>query len=103
MDIDDQDKDNSPPKISIPAINLNINIDYSLTLQEINRNFPNTENKYDRGYIRIQPHSLDDRSKIIELLNQNEKQYVLSEAPEIRPFKIVIKDVPLDHSMEQIY
>ncbi|GBN49946.1 hypothetical protein AVEN_105714-1 [Araneus ventricosus] len=61
MDTEEREKDSSPPKISIPAINLKINNDYNLTLQEINRNSPNTENKYDRGYIL--PLSLDDREK----------------------------------------
>ncbi|GBN45106.1 hypothetical protein AVEN_138586-1, partial [Araneus ventricosus] len=71
--LEEQDKENAPPKISIPAINLKINDDYNLTLQEISRNFPNTESKYDRGYIGILPHFLEDRSKIIEFLNKNEK------------------------------
>ncbi|GBN35997.1 hypothetical protein AVEN_86955-1 [Araneus ventricosus] len=107
MGLEEQDKENSPSKISIPTINLKINDDYNLTLQEINRNFPITEDKYDRVYIRILPYSLslDDRTKIIEFLNKNEllSESVLSETPENRPFKIVIKGLPPDQNKEIIF
>ncbi|GBO29977.1 hypothetical protein AVEN_233202-1 [Araneus ventricosus] len=102
MDTEEQEKENSPSKISIPAINLKINNDYNLTLREINRHSPNTENIYDRGYIRILPLSLDDREQIIEFLNQNEKEYVLPDAPEVRPIKIAIKGIPPDHSKKNL-
>ncbi|GBN75378.1 hypothetical protein AVEN_8063-2-1, partial [Araneus ventricosus] len=91
-----------PPKEIIPAINLKITEDYNLTLQEISRNFPETINHYDRGYIRISPNSSEERTKIIEYLDKTEKEYVLSEAPTERPIKIVIKGVPPDHSREKI-
>ncbi|GBO02513.1 hypothetical protein AVEN_173182-1 [Araneus ventricosus] len=90
--MDLEDKEN--PKISIPDINLKLDHEYNLTLQEINRKFPNTENSYDRGNIRILPHTLDDRVNIIKFLNENNKEYVLSEAPENRPIKIVVKGFP---------
>ncbi|GBM83731.1 hypothetical protein AVEN_261317-1 [Araneus ventricosus] len=90
MKSEEQDKEISPPKVSIPAIKIKINDDYNLTLQEINRNFPSIENKYDCGYIMILPYSPDARTKIIELLNKSEKEYVISDAPE-KPFKIVIR------------
>ncbi|GBM39189.1 hypothetical protein AVEN_136404-1, partial [Araneus ventricosus] len=89
-------------KISIPDINLKISADYNLTIQEITRKFPETICKYNRGYIRISPHSHIDRENIIELLNKSEKEYVLSEAPENRPVKIVIKDLPPDHNKDII-
>ncbi|GBO06913.1 hypothetical protein AVEN_116727-1 [Araneus ventricosus] len=89
-------------KISIPDINLKLSADYNLTIQEITRKFPETICKYNRGYIRISPHSHVDRENIIELLNKSEKEYVLSEAPENRPVKIVIQDLPPDHNKEII-
>ncbi|GBM98354.1 hypothetical protein AVEN_46652-1 [Araneus ventricosus] len=89
-------------KISIPDINLKISNDYNLTIQEIVRNFPETTCKYNRGYIRISPHTHEDREKIIESLNKSEKEYVLSEAPENRPLKIVIKNLPPDHDKDLI-
>ncbi|GBN04744.1 hypothetical protein AVEN_253290-1 [Araneus ventricosus] len=89
-------------KISIPDINLKLSNDYNLTIQEIVRNFPETTCKYNRGYIRISPHSLEDRDKIIETLDKTEKEYVLSESPENRPIKIVIKNLPPDHSKDSI-
>ncbi|GBM12193.1 hypothetical protein AVEN_21002-1 [Araneus ventricosus] len=48
MDLEDQVNETSLPKVTIPAINLKINDDYNLTPKEIKRNFPSTENKYDR-------------------------------------------------------
>ncbi|GBN82378.1 hypothetical protein AVEN_152778-1 [Araneus ventricosus] len=90
------------PETHIPAINLKFVTDYNLTLQEINRNFPKTLNKLDRGYIRITPDSLEDRENIIEYLDKNKKEYVLSEAPENRPLKVVIKGLPKDHNKEFI-
>ncbi|GBO32665.1 hypothetical protein AVEN_43460-1 [Araneus ventricosus] len=100
MDVEDQD--NSNDKIFIPAINLKVTEDYNLTIQEISRNHPETNNKYDRGYIRISPHSLEVREKIIEYLNKLNKEYVLSEAPADRPIKIVIKNLLLDHCKESL-
>ncbi|GBM53737.1 hypothetical protein AVEN_159541-1 [Araneus ventricosus] len=89
-------------KISIPDINLKLTTDYNLTIQEIAKIFPETIYKYYRGYIRISPHSLEDRDKIIETLDKSEKEYVLSEPPESRPIKIVIKNLPPDHSKDRI-
>ncbi|GBN98344.1 hypothetical protein AVEN_131915-1 [Araneus ventricosus] len=89
-------------KISIPDINLKLSSDYNLTIQEIVRNLPETTCKCNRGYIRISPHSLEDRDKIIETLDKTEKEYVLSESPENRPIKIVIKNLPPDHSKDSI-
>ncbi|GBM82442.1 RNA-directed DNA polymerase from mobile element jockey [Araneus ventricosus] len=91
-----------PPREIVPAMNLKITDDYNLTLQEISRNFPETDNHYVRGYIRIYPNSSEVRTKIIEYLDKNEKEYVLSEAPTERPIKIVIKGVPPDHCREKI-
>ncbi|GBO28537.1 hypothetical protein AVEN_98802-1 [Araneus ventricosus] len=94
MDVEEQENLTELPKIFIPAINLKLTIDYNLTLQEISRNHPETTNKYDLGYIKITPNSLEDREKILDYLNKSEKEYVLSEAPDARPIKIVIKDLP---------
>ncbi|GBM13286.1 hypothetical protein AVEN_226274-1 [Araneus ventricosus] len=102
MDAEDQNNLNDPQKIFIPAINLKLTDDYNLTLQEISRNHPETINKYNREYIKISPNSLEDRDKIIEYLNKSDKEYVLSEAPDARPVKIVIKNLPPDHCKEKI-
>ncbi|GBN88120.1 hypothetical protein AVEN_250274-1 [Araneus ventricosus] len=102
MDVEEEDIPTEPPKTFIPAINLKLTNDYNLTLQEISRNDPETTNKYDRGYIKITPSSLEDKEKIIDYLNKSEKEYVLSEAPDARPIKIVIKDLPPDHGKENI-
>ncbi|GBM36842.1 hypothetical protein AVEN_82832-1 [Araneus ventricosus] len=40
------------------------------------------------------------KKKIIEFLNKNEKEHAVSEAPQTRPHKIVIK--ACDHSKEEI-
>ncbi|GBO14113.1 hypothetical protein AVEN_204490-1 [Araneus ventricosus] len=63
MDVEEQETLTEPPKTFIPAINLKLTNDYNLTLQEISRNHPETTNKYDRGYIKITPNSLEDREK----------------------------------------
>ncbi|GBN88101.1 hypothetical protein AVEN_4752-1 [Araneus ventricosus] len=67
MDVEEEDIPTEPPKTFIPAINLKLTNDYNLTLQEISRNDPETTNKYDRGYIKITPSSLEDIEKIIDL------------------------------------
>ncbi|GBO46444.1 hypothetical protein AVEN_265777-1 [Araneus ventricosus] len=103
MDISETpNAEDTQTNLSVPDINLKLTDDYNLTIQEIARNFPATVCKYQRGYIRISPHSLEDRDKIIETLDKNEKEYVLSEPPESRPIKIVIKNLPPDHSKERI-
>ncbi|GBM62564.1 hypothetical protein AVEN_189494-1, partial [Araneus ventricosus] len=103
MDISDiPNAEDTQTKIFVPDINLKLTDDYNLTVQEIARKFPATICKYQRGYIRMSPHSLEDRDKIIENLDKTEKEYVLSEPPESRPIKIVIKNLPPDHSKEHI-
>ncbi|GBM98100.1 hypothetical protein AVEN_43223-1 [Araneus ventricosus] len=103
MDISENlNAEDTQTKISVPDINLKLTDDYNLTIQEIVRNFPETICKYHRGYIRISPHSLEDRDKIIETLDKTEKEYVLSEPPESGPIKIVIKNLPPDHCKERI-
>ncbi|GBM76905.1 hypothetical protein AVEN_153133-1 [Araneus ventricosus] len=93
---------NEPTKTHVPSINLKLSDDYNLTLQEICRRFPKTDNKYSRGFIQITPNSLEERLKIIEFLNQSGKEYILSESPENRPVKIVIKGLPTTHNKELI-
>ncbi|GBN54595.1 hypothetical protein AVEN_21552-1 [Araneus ventricosus] len=89
-------------KPEIPAINLKIDSTYNLTLQEIHSYFPETENKLINGYISIQANSAENRIKIIELLKRNNKEFVLSEAREDRPLKIVIKWLPIDQDKEEL-
>ncbi|GBN91457.1 Nucleic-acid-binding protein from transposon X-element [Araneus ventricosus] len=89
-------------KPEIPAINLKIDSTYNLTLQEIHSNFPETENKLIKGFISIQANSPENRIKIIELLKRNNKEFVLSEAREDRPLKIVIKWLPIDQDKEEL-
>ncbi|GBM10256.1 hypothetical protein AVEN_49979-1 [Araneus ventricosus] len=91
-----------PIKTHVPSINLKLSDDYNLTLQEICRQFPKTDNKYSRGFIQITPNSVEERLKIIEFLNQSGKEYILSESPENRPDKIVIKGLPTTHNKEFI-
>ncbi|GBM07961.1 hypothetical protein AVEN_232396-1 [Araneus ventricosus] len=61
MDAEDQINLSDHQKTFIPAINLKLTDDYTLTRQEISRNHPETTNKYDRRYIEISPNSLEDR------------------------------------------
>ncbi|GBN10254.1 hypothetical protein AVEN_153168-1 [Araneus ventricosus] len=103
MDTSENDNTNDKQtQKSIPDINLKLTDDYNLTIQEITRNFSETSCKYYRGYIRITPHSLEEREKIIEALDKSEKEYVLSEPTENRPIKIVIKNLPPDHCKERL-
>ncbi|GBO44428.1 hypothetical protein AVEN_30328-1 [Araneus ventricosus] len=86
----------------VPAINLKLDADYNLTLQEIHSMFPETENKLIKGFISIQPNSEENRQKIIDLLRKNNKEFVLSEAREDRPLKIVIKWLPINQDKEEL-
>ncbi|GBM77032.1 hypothetical protein AVEN_67136-1 [Araneus ventricosus] len=89
-------------KRQVPAINFKMDLSYNLTLQEINSMFPETENKLIKGFISIQANSPEIREKIIDLLKKNDKEFVLSEAREDRPLKIVIKWLPLDQDKEEL-
>ncbi|GBN49248.1 hypothetical protein AVEN_246191-1, partial [Araneus ventricosus] len=86
----------------VPAINLKLDADYNLTLQEIHSMFPETENKLIKGFICIQANSEDNRQKIIDILKKNNKEFVLSEAREDRPLKIVIKWLPVNQDKEEL-
>ncbi|GBM11042.1 hypothetical protein AVEN_259738-1 [Araneus ventricosus] len=59
MDVSEKDSINDSPKISSPVINLKLTEDYNITVQEISRNFHETIIKFNRGFIRISPFSLD--------------------------------------------
>ncbi|GBO39146.1 hypothetical protein AVEN_113218-1 [Araneus ventricosus] len=89
-------------KIQIPAINLKIDANYNLTLQEINKLYPDTQNKLVKGFISIQETSNDRRNSIIEYLKNNNKEFFLSEAHADRSLKVVIKDLPIDQNKEEL-
>ncbi|GBN79173.1 hypothetical protein AVEN_15223-1 [Araneus ventricosus] len=86
----------------IPAINLLMDSNYNLTLQEIASKFPKTTNKLVKGFISITADTEENRNKIINYLNETNKEYVLSENSEDRPLKIIIKRLPTDHRKDLI-
>ncbi|GBO20205.1 hypothetical protein AVEN_174435-1 [Araneus ventricosus] len=99
----DNDKDKTvETKIQIPAINLKMDADYNLTLQEINRMYPDTENKLVKGFINIQATSNENRNSIIEYLKKNDKEFILSEAYANRPLKVVIHGLLVDQNKDEL-
>ncbi|GBM63224.1 hypothetical protein AVEN_188259-1 [Araneus ventricosus] len=86
----------------IPAVNPKLETNYNLTLREINRMFPDTENKLYNGFIRIQASSPENRISIIEYLQKNDKEFILSEASADRLLKAVIKGLPLNQNIEEL-
>ncbi|GBO34199.1 Nucleic-acid-binding protein from transposon X-element [Araneus ventricosus] len=86
----------------IPTINLKMDANYNLILQEINRLYPETENKLIRGFINIKTNSLENREGIINLLKKNGKEFILSESNEDRPLKVVIKYLPVDQDKDAL-
>ncbi|GBO23575.1 hypothetical protein AVEN_210875-1, partial [Araneus ventricosus] len=104
MEIDNESNtpNNDETKIQIPAINLKIDANYNLTLQEINKLYPDTQNKLIKGFISIQATSIDRRNSIIEYLKNNNKEFFLSEAHTDRPLKVVIKDLPINQNKEEL-
>ncbi|GBO46069.1 hypothetical protein AVEN_20324-1 [Araneus ventricosus] len=87
---------------SIPEINLKIIPNYSLIIKEIRQRFPNTENRLRREFIEIKADTKENREKIINLLRQKKLEFVLSEAYEDRPVKVVIRDLPIDMEIPEI-
>ncbi|GBL59111.1 hypothetical protein AVEN_61862-1 [Araneus ventricosus] len=57
--------DESKPQI--PAINMKMDSNYNLMLQEINRLYPETENKLIKGFISIKTNTSENREGIIDL------------------------------------
>ncbi|GBN44653.1 hypothetical protein AVEN_211196-1 [Araneus ventricosus] len=102
IDTDNNNSKTEETKIQMPAINLKIDANYNLTLQEINRLYPDTQNKLVKGFISIQATSNDHRNSIIEYLKNNNKEFVLSEAYADRPLKVVIKDLPVEQNKEEL-
>ncbi|GBL84660.1 hypothetical protein AVEN_191117-1 [Araneus ventricosus] len=101
----DNDNDNAKTeetKIQIPEINLKIDANYNLTLQEINRMYPDTQNKLVKGFISIQATSNDNRNNIIEYLKKNDKEFILLEAYSNRPLKVVIKGLPVEQNKDEL-
>ncbi|GBN09500.1 hypothetical protein AVEN_141007-1 [Araneus ventricosus] len=86
----------------IPAINLKLETNYNLTLQEINRMYPDTEEKLINGFISIQTTNPENRERIIEYFKKNDKEFILSEAYADRPLKTVIKGLPLDQNKDEL-
>ncbi|GBO01394.1 hypothetical protein AVEN_57887-1 [Araneus ventricosus] len=87
---------------SIPEINLKIIPNFNLVLKEINQQFPNTENRLRREFIGIKGDTKENREKFINLLKQKNLEFVLSEAYEDRPVKVVIRDLPIDMEITEI-
>ncbi|GBN97492.1 Nucleic-acid-binding protein from transposon X-element [Araneus ventricosus] len=102
MEIDQPETNEKVIPNSIPATNLLMDPNYNLTLQEIARKFPKTVNKLIKGYISITADSVENRNNILKYLNENDKEYILSERQEDRPLKIVIKNLPITHSTDLI-
>ncbi|GBO00034.1 Nucleic-acid-binding protein from transposon X-element [Araneus ventricosus] len=75
---------------------------YNLMLQEINRLYPETENKLIKGFISIKTNTPENREGIIDLLKKNGKEFTLSESNEDRPLKIVIKYLPIDQDKDEL-
>ncbi|GBN64465.1 hypothetical protein AVEN_105737-1 [Araneus ventricosus] len=101
----DADKDNSQSEVTktqIPAINLKLDANYNLMLQEINRMYPDTQNKLVKGFINIQATSNDNRNNIIDYLKKNNKEFILSEAYADRPLKVVIKGLPINQDKDEL-
>ncbi|GBM97032.1 hypothetical protein AVEN_234754-1 [Araneus ventricosus] len=78
----------------IPEINLKVTPNVNQTLKEICQQFPQTENRLQNDFFRIRADSEDSREKIIKFLKEKNLEFVLSEAFEDRPLKIVIQDLP---------
>ncbi|GBN88757.1 hypothetical protein AVEN_116850-1 [Araneus ventricosus] len=56
----------------IPEINLKVTPNVNQTLKEICQQFPQTENRLQKDFIRIRADSDDSRGKIIKYLKENE-------------------------------
>ncbi|GBO00318.1 Nucleic-acid-binding protein from transposon X-element [Araneus ventricosus] len=102
MEIDHPESNEKASPNSIPAINLLMDPNYNLTLQEIARKFPKSVNKLIKGYISITADSEENRNNTLKYLNENDKEYILSERQEDRPLKIVFKNLPITHSTDLI-
>ncbi|GBN95118.1 hypothetical protein AVEN_152118-1 [Araneus ventricosus] len=104
MELDNEStiSENEETKIQIPAINLKIDANYNLTLQEIIKLYPDTQNKLVKGFISIQATSNDRRNSIIDYLKNNNKEFFLSEAHADRPLKVVIKDLTANQNKEEL-
>ncbi|XP_055932741.1 uncharacterized protein LOC129962771 [Argiope bruennichi] len=88
-----QEESDRPPK-SIAPISLVIQENFNQILQEIMRKHPETENHFQRGFIQIKPKTEESRREIISLLQSKKQDFIINEAPEERPIKIVIRGLP---------
>ncbi|GBM41638.1 hypothetical protein AVEN_198387-1 [Araneus ventricosus] len=98
------DEGNAPitPPRKIPEINLKVTANVNQTLKEICQQFPHTENRLQKDFIRIRADSEDSRGKIIKFLKEKNLEFVLSEAFEDRPLKVVIRDLPREMDKQEI-
>ncbi|GBN60442.1 hypothetical protein AVEN_172977-1 [Araneus ventricosus] len=87
---------------SYPAtINLKPKDTYKTLLKEI-AEFPGIENKLLYGYINIKPTLEENRQKIIQLLKEKKEEFMLLEASEDRPIKVVLKGLHADTNSTDI-
>ncbi|GBO15612.1 hypothetical protein AVEN_28286-1 [Araneus ventricosus] len=86
----------------VPEINLKIIENCNLILKEITQQFPKTENRLRRDYIGIKADTEENRHKIINFLKEKNLEFVLSEAYEGKPVKVVVRDLPIDTEIAEI-
>ncbi|GBM96790.1 hypothetical protein AVEN_249338-1 [Araneus ventricosus] len=87
---------------SVPEINLKIVANVIQILKEISQQFTKTENRLRRGFIGIKADSEENREKTIKFLKQKNLEFVLSEAYEDRPLKVVIRNLPINMEISEI-
>ncbi|GFY42621.1 PRE_C2HC domain-containing protein [Trichonephila inaurata madagascariensis] len=88
------------PKIK--PVMLRYKNNYSLVLQELNKNFLESVNKLTGDYIKIQASNIEEHRAITALLKQKGKEFYVIPSQADHPLKVVIKVLPSSTSIEDI-
>ncbi|GBM56176.1 hypothetical protein AVEN_226079-2-1, partial [Araneus ventricosus] len=87
---------------SVPEISLKRTANSNPVLRENYQRYPKTENRLRRGFIGIKADTDENRQNIINFLKEKGLEFVLSEAQEDRPVKVVVRDLPTDIEITEI-
>ncbi|GBM20062.1 RNA-directed DNA polymerase from mobile element jockey, partial [Araneus ventricosus] len=89
-------------KSQIPPIMLQYVKNYVDILDTIRTTCGPIENKFGNGYIKIFTISIEQYQKVQSILKEQGFDYYLVRPMDKRPLKVVIKDLPLDHDIDEI-
>ncbi|GFR19878.1 uncharacterized protein TNCT_692561 [Trichonephila clavata] len=95
-------EDVTPTAPKIHPIMMKLTPNYNLTLQDLYKSHPITTNTHTAGYIKIQRETEEHRREITDYLTYKKIEHYVTDPPENRPLKLLIKGLLASTDPEEI-